>query len=145
MNIDELHDQWSEDCNINIEQIGDEVRRVPLLHSKYYRYYTQEHKALRKLRTDYDKLIKYRIDYYKGEMAEEDLKELGWEPWRYSGVKNINMDQHLNADNLIIKMKLMIGEQEEKVKFLEDIIKTLNNRGFLLKTAMDFKKFTIGQ
>ena len=33
---------------------------------------------------------------------------------------------------------------EEKVNYLESIIKTLNNRNFLIKNAIDWRKFTSG-
>jgi hypothetical protein len=34
--------------------------------------------------------------------------------------------------------------QQEKVDLLESIIKSIHNRGYQLKTALDFLRFTMG-
>ncbi len=143
MNIDEIHTEWEKDLDIDISQISEEARRVPKLHAKYYRFYTSEHSALRKLRAEHAKLIKLKTEYYDGSMAEEDLIELGWEPNRKKILKS-DMNYYVESDNQVIKHKLLIGEQDEKVQLLEAIIKTLNNRGYLLKTALDFERFRTG-
>ena len=41
-------------------------------------------------------------------------------------------------------MKLKIGDQAEKVELLENIIKSINNRGFLIKSMIDFERFRTG-
>ena len=41
-------------------------------------------------------------------------------------------------------MSLKIGFQQEKIEFLDSILKTLNNRGYNIKTAVDWIKFTNG-
>jgi GTP-binding protein YchF len=47
-------------------------------------------------------------------------------------------------DKEIIDMSLKIGLQQEKVELLESIIKSLTNRGFQIKAAIDWYKFTMG-
>ena len=84
-----------------------------------------------------------RTEWYDGSMAEEDLKELGWEPNLKRIPKGYAKDV-LNGDSLIIKMKLKIGDQAEKVELLENIIKSINNRGFLIKSMIDFERFRTG-
>ena len=44
----------------------------------------------------------------------------------------------------IINLTLKIGIQHEKIELLESIIKTISNRGFQIKTALDWIKFTDG-
>ena len=51
---------------------------------------------------------------------------------------------YLDADPDLIEISLQIGVQLEKVEFLESIIKTLNNRGYIIKTAVEFIRFTMG-
>lgn len=143
MNIDEIHLEWEKDSDIDISQISEEARKVPKLHAKYYRFYTTEHRALRKLRAEHTKLVKLKHEYYEGSMAEEDLIELGWEPYRKKVLKG-DINSYIESDNQVIKHKLLIGEQDEKVQLIEAIIKTLNNRGYLLKTALDFERFRTG-
>ena len=143
MNIDEIHLEWENDCDINIAQLSEEVRRVPKLHAKYYRYYTSEHSALRKMKAEHTKLIKLKTEYYSGDLALEDLKDLGWEP-NAKKILRGDIPTHVESDSQVIKHKLLIGEQDEKVQLIESIINALNNRGYLLKTALDFERFRTG-
>jgi hypothetical protein len=51
---------------------------------------------------------------------------------------------YMDADQDIINMSLKIGLQQEKVELLESIIKSLTNRGFQIKSAIEWTKFTMG-
>ena len=52
---------------------------------------------------------------------------------------------HVDADQQVIDMSLRVGIQDEKVSYLESIIKMINNRGFQIKSIIDWAKFTQGQ
>ena len=51
---------------------------------------------------------------------------------------------YMDADEDIIKLSLKIGVQQEKIELLESIIKTLINRGYNIKTALDWQRFING-
>jgi hypothetical protein len=51
---------------------------------------------------------------------------------------------YIEADQDIIKLNLRIAMQQEKVDALESIIRSINNRGFLIKNAIEFAKFQVG-
>ena len=38
----------------------------------------------------------------------------------------------------------MIAYHKEKIEFLESVIRTINNRGFQIKNAIDWEKFKVG-
>lgn len=143
MNIDDIHIEWEKDTDMDPANLTEEARKIPKLHAKYYRYYTFEHSVKRKLEADLKRLSVLRTEWYDGSMAEEDLKELGWEPNLKRIPKGYAKDA-LNGDSLIIKVKLKIGEAAEKVDLLENIIKSINNRGFLVKSMIDFERFRTG-
>jgi len=143
MNLDDIHLEWEQDTDIDPANLTEESRKIPKLHAKYYRYYTYEHGIKRKLESDLKRLYVLRTEWYDGSMAEEDLKELGWEPC-LKRIPKSYVRETLEADSMIIKMKLMIGDQAEKVELLENIIKSINNRGFLIKSMIDFERFRTG-
>lgn len=143
MDIDELHKEWAVDTEIDISNLTGEVQRVLKLHAKYYRYYTNEHGMLRKLRSHLTKLSFLKTEYYSGTMAQEDLRKLDWEPFPKRILKS-DMSTYIESDAQIIKLKLQIGDQSEKVEFIENIIKSINNRGYLLRTALDYERFRTG-
>jgi hypothetical protein len=50
----------------------------------------------------------------------------------------------MDSDKDLAERLLKLQVQREKVELLENIIKTLNGRGFLIKNAIDFIRFTSG-
>ena len=55
-----------------------------------------------------------------------------------------DVPMYMEADKEIIDISLKIGLQQEKVEFLESIIKSLNNRGYNIKAAIDWQRFING-
>lgn len=143
MKLDDILNLWSEDCIVDKTELSDEALKIPKLHSKYLRIYTEERLALRKLEEDKRELIKTKHDYYRGTLPEEDLRANGWEPFQYNVLKS-DIPMHIDADQDVIKTNLRIAMQQEKVDTLESIIKSISNRGFLIKSAIDFEKFKVG-
>ena len=143
MKLDDIMEMWSEDCNVNRLELGEESLKLPKLHSKYLRVFTEERLLLRRLEGERKELILTKHDYYRGVMPEEDLRANGWEPFRLNVLKS-DIPMYIEADQDIIKLNLRIAMQQEKVDALESIIRSINNRGFLIKNAVEFEKFKVG-
>lgn len=143
MRIDEIQALWEADANIDRMELGNEAIKIPKLHSKYYKIYIDERLALRKAQADYKVLLKDKQVYYMGGMDKAELDERGWEqnPIR---VLKADLPTYIDADQDIIKQALKIGYQQEKVDFLESIIKTLRERGFNIKSAIEWARFQVG-
>lgn len=134
---------WSHDCEMNRIELGEEALKIPKLHSKYLRMFSEEKMSLRKLEEDRSALRLLKMDYYRGVLPEEDLRANGWEPFRLSVLKS-DLPVYLDADRDVVKMNLKISVQQEKVDTLEAIIKSISNRGYLIKSAIDFERFKVG-
>lgn len=143
MKLEEILEMWSSDTNIDRTELGEEALKLPKLHSKYLRIFTEERLTLRKMEEDRKQLVLMKHDYYRGVLPDEDLKAMGWEPFRMSILKS-DIPMRLDADQDIIKINLKIAMQQEKVDTLEAIIKSISNRGFLIKSAIDYEKFKVG-
>lgn len=143
MNIEEIYEMWAQDSEIDQTNISSESANIPKLHNKYFRHYVDEGLRLKKLKAEYKKLVKLKGEYYRGELDIEELKEYGWEPFSLKVLKT-DIPTYIEADDDIINMSLRIGMQEEKVSYLESIIKMINNRGFQLKTIVDWERFRTG-
>ena len=128
MKLDDIMEMWSEDCNVNRLELGEESLKLPKLHSKYLRVFTEERLLLRRLEGERKELILTKHDYYRGVMPEEDLRSNGWEPFRLNVLKS-DIPMYIEADQDIIKLNLRIAMQQEKVDALESIIRSINNRG----------------
>jgi len=143
MRIDEIQELWQQDSEIDRMELGHEAIKIPKLHAKYYKIYIDERLALRKAQADYKVLIKDKQSYYMGTMDKADLDARGWEPNPLRILK-ADIPTYLEADQDIIKQSLKIGYQQEKVDFLESIIKSLRERGFNIKSAIEWERFKVG-
>ena len=76
-------------------------------------------------------------------MAQEDLEKYGWEPFLDKILKT-EISSYIDADEDIFKIKRNITVMQEKINYLDSVIKMINNRGFQIKSAIDWIKFKSG-
>jgi hypothetical protein len=142
MKLEEIEALWEQDSKIDRTDLDNESLKIPTLHSKYYKIYLREKVQLKAEEQEYKIYYKLKHEYYTGKMSKEDLDEHGWEPFQFV-LKN-DLQVYIDADKDIADRLLKLQVQREKVDLLESIIKTLNGRGFLIKNAIDFIRFTSG-
>lgn len=143
MKTDEIVKLWKEDAKINKNELDDEASKIAYLHGKYWKIYLDEKKVLKARKEKHKQLRKLKLEYFQGKLSKEELDENGWEQFPNIVLRQ-DLEIYMDADKDIIKSILMIANQEDKVDFLKDILKSLHNRGFHLKTAMDFLKYAAG-
>ena len=143
MKLEEIQELWNRDRDIDITDLGVESVRIPQIHDKYLKIYIDERIRLKGLQFDLNKLVKLKTDYYAGNLTEEELEKLGWEQFLTRLIKT-EITKYLEADEDIIKMKKNILLMEEKIHYLDSIIKMVSNRGFQIKSAIDWIKYKDG-
>ena len=143
MKLEEIQELWNRDRDIDIADLGIESVRIPQIHDKYLKIYIDERIRLKGLQFDLNKLVKLKTDYYAGNLTEEELERLGWEQFLTRLIKT-EITKYLEADEDIIKMKKNIVLMEEKIHYLDSIIKMVSNRGFQIKSAIDWIKYKDG-
>jgi hypothetical protein len=143
MQLEQLEAMWAEDCKIDETNLARESTRIPELHSKYYKLYIRSATKASKYKSDLKELERIKTEYYNGSMAEEDLKHYGW---KQNPLKILKSDiaKYIESDKDIINLCLKIDYQVSYTKFLEDIIRQINNRNFIIKNIIDYMKFTHG-
>ena len=77
-------------------------------------------------------------------MSEEQLKELGWKPFELRILKQ-DVELYIESDTEIIQKKDRVFVQEEKVNYLESIIKMISNRQYHIRDAITWRKFINGE
>ena len=143
MQLDELFELWKKDSEIDRTELGEASTNIPKLHYRYYKLFAQERLKLRKLEAEYKALYKDKWEYFQGNMSEEDLEANGWEPNPLRILKS-DLSTYIDSDTDIIKQTSKMDYQKEKISFLENIIRSINNRGFQIKNAIDWEKFKVG-
>lgn len=141
---DDINEMWSKDCKIDEANIVGEAKRIPELHSKYYNLFFKEALRVRKLKADMKELEKAKYEYYSGSMCEEDLRERGWKPNPLKILRN-DIDRYMQSDKDVIQLSLKIALHEERANYLENIIRQINNRNFVIKSMIDMIKFQAGE
>ena len=143
MKFEEIQKLWTSDCPIDETELAQESVKIPQLHNKYLIFYSNEKLRLKTQRFDHSKLVKLKKEYYGGKMSQEELEAIDWEPFQHKLLK-ADVEQYVDADDNVIESKKILALQEEKVDYLEAIVKGLSTRGYLIKNAIDWKRFTEG-
>lgn len=143
MKIDEIYENWKVDSHIDRTELGDAALIIPKLHHKYFQIYTAEKLLLKKYTANYHQLKLAKYEFYTQGPTEES-RALGWEFPARGMILKQEISMYLDADKELIEMSLKIGLQDEKIELLESIIKSLTNRGFQIKSAIEWTKFTMG-
>lgn len=143
MNIEDIMGLWEEDTKIDKTELGDEALRIPMLHSKYYNILVKEKLILRKLDSEMKQLKLDKYEFYT-QGHNEETREKGWKLPAKGLILKGDIPMYIDSDADIINMSLRIGMQQEKIEMLDSIIKTIINRNFIIRAAIDWQKFTMG-
>lgn len=143
MKLDDIVAMWEHDAKIDEMELGQESLKIPALHHKYFKVYAQEGLTLKNLEYQYKQLYKLKFEYYMGILDQETLAEKQWDPNPLKILKQ-DLPVYIDSDTDIQTIAAKIDIQKQKMSFLESVIKTISNRGFLIKNAIDWERFKVG-
>jgi len=130
MNLDQLKEETRKDLIIeNEEQLGSESlknQKIKLL--------------LQKTNGDYQRMYREKWEYYGG---KADVKVYVAKPFDLKVLKN-DLAMYITSDEEVIALMNKIGYLEIVIKYLEGVIKSIDNRGWDIKNAIEWKKFEAG-
>ncbi|MDV7392182.1 recombination mediator protein UvsY, partial [Arthrospira platensis SPKY1] len=142
-NLESIEEMWMEDAKIDRTDLAKESLSISELHQKYYKIFLRERVTLLKEQRNYNAYYKTKHEYYSGKLSSDELKEYGWKPFQLLlGRSDIQL--YLDGDQDLTDRLLKLAIQKEKVEFIESILKTINNRSFQIRAAIDFIKFCQG-
>ena len=140
MTLEELQDLADKELKINDTELDLESLKTPQLHNKYKKHLTKFKLMLSKAEGDYNTLKKDKWEYYTGKAPAEVYAE---KPFDLKILKT-DIDKYLDADIELQRSKQKVDYLETVVDFLDRTIRTISNRGFTIKNAIDWRKFTSG-
>jgi len=141
MNLDKIQEMWQKDSVIDPDNLHDESLKIPQLHSKYYTVYNTITLLREKARTNYNTIRLERYNYYTGKAEPEVYAE---DPFPYKVREKDAIQRYMDADEKLIKVDLKIKYYDSTLKFLEEIIRTISNRTYQIKNAIEWHKFQAG-
>ena len=141
MNLEQIQEMWEKDSHIDPDNLHDESLKIPQLHSKYYTLYNTITLLREKAREQYSKVRLERYNYYTGKAPAEVYVE---EPFGYKVREKDAIQRYMEADEKLSKVDLKIRYYDATLKFLEEIIRTISNRTYQIKNAIEWHKFQSG-
>jgi hypothetical protein len=141
--LEDILESWKKDSVIDSTDLATESLKTSTLHAKYYELYVKESLLLSQKEIEYKRLFKLKSEYYNGRLSTEELKQYNWEPFQLKLMKQ-DLDTYISGDDDVINTLLHVSVSKEKVDLLKDILKSIHNRGYLIKNAVEFLKFSSG-
>lgn len=143
MKIDEIYEMWSQDCKLS-DDLSKESLEIPYLHSKYLNIYSKVKKLLNQQKEEYKRLTLIKQEYYSNSLDIEELREYGLQPLHKKILKS-EIPMYLDGDKDLSTLRLKIGTLTDSISALESILKSISNRTFMIKNAIDYMKFKNGE
>ena len=140
MTFDELQALAEKDLKINDTELDIESLKTPALHNKWMKFHNQYVNLLKKSEQDLARLTRDKWEYYTGK-ADPSVYQA--KPFNLKILKQ-DVDKYLKADDELIKLEQKVTYVQSVVDYLDRTIKIISNRGFQIKNAIDWRKFTSG-
>ena len=140
MNLDELKLQVSQDLRVDDEHLDTESLKNQEIKAKYLEYKSKFELLLFKAKGDYKRLYREKWEYYGG---KADAKIYASKPFDLKVLKT-DLGVYISADEEIIDAENKIGYLETVVDYIKGVIKSVDNRGWDIKNAIEWKKFEAG-
>jgi|TARA_Y100001937_G_C7034856_1_gene291834 hypothetical protein len=140
MNLDELKLQVSQDLRVDDEHLDTESLKNQEIKAKYLDHKSKFELLLFKAKGDYKRLYREKWEYYGG---KADAKIYASKPFDLKVLKT-DLGVYISADEEIIDAENKIGYLETVVDYIKGVIKSVDNRGWDIKNAIEWKKFEAG-
>jgi len=140
MTLEELQTQVNQDFKLDDTELDSESIKIPLLHNKYLQHLNKFSLLLKKAEYDHKLLVREKWEYYTGKADASVYQEKPFD------LKILKADVHIyiDSDEELQKADQKVAYLNVVVKYLEQVLRSINNRTFLIKNAIEWKKFTSG-
>tara|TARA_R110002167_G_scaffold97731_2_gene257663 strand:+ start:507 stop:938 length:432 start_codon:yes stop_codon:yes gene_type:complete len=141
MTLEELKKESYKDLPItNVENIDQESFYNQEIKAKWLDYKSRFELLLARNKGDYQVLYREKWEYYGG---KSDVKIYVSKPFNLKVLKT-DLQIYISSDDDIIELSNKIAYLETTIKFIDGVIKSIDNRGWDIKHAISWKQFEAG-
>ena len=140
MTLDELKLQVQRDLKVDNEHLDTESLKNQEIKATYLDHKTRYELLLFKAKGDYKRLYREKWEYYGG---KADAKIYATKPFDLKVLKT-DLAVYITSDEEIINAENKVGYLETIVDYIKGVIKSVDNRGWDIKNAIEWKKFEDG-
>ena len=141
MTLEELKQESYKDLPVkNVENIDQESFYNQEIKAKWLDYKSRFELLLARSKGDYQVLYRDKWEYYGG---KADAKEYAVKPFDLKVLKT-DLQIYISSDSDVIELSNKIAYLETTIKFIDGVIKSIDNRGWDIKHAITWKQFEAG-
>jgi capsule polysaccharide export protein KpsC/LpsZ len=147
MKLDEIKVMWSNDCEIDDIELDKSSLEVPKLHAKYSELLTDNIIVLRSQQMKFNMLRKDKWMWFNGKLDDDRIRELGWAPDPFDGLKVMKSDFGIwfDSDPDLQSLKAKIDYLQETIEFIKRCMDNITWRHQTIKNTIEWRKFMAGQ
>ena len=141
MTLEELKQESYKDLPVkNVENIDQESFYNQEIKAKWLDYKSRFELLLARNKGDYQVLYREKWEYYGG---KSDAKVYAAKPFDLKVLKT-DLQMYINSDEEILAVQGKIAYYESIIKYIDGVIKSIDNRGWDIRNATEWKKFEAG-
>jgi len=140
-----IHNMWKEDCIIG-RKLDEASHQTPMLHAKYLQMLSEAKMIMKNLEMQQKNLLKDKWLYYNGKMDQEQLKQKGWQPDPFNGLRIMkgDMDYYYDSDPEIQSFIEKIAAWKNIIDTLSEIMENIKWRHQTIGNIIKWKVFESG-
>jgi len=141
MTLEELKQESYKDLPVkNVENIDQESFYNQEIKAKWLDYKSRFELLLARSKGDYQVLYREKWEYYGG---KSEAKIYASKPFDLKVLKT-DLQIYISSDSDVIELSNKIAYLETTIKFIDGVIKSIDNRGWDIKHAISWKQFEAG-
>ena len=139
--LSELQAEAKEDLIIlDDEDLHQQSYKNQIIKPKWLEYKTKYKLLMFQCKADHKRLYREKWEYYGG---KSDAKIYAAKPFDLKVLKS-DLAMYITSDEDIIELMNKIGYLEIVIKYIDGVIKSIDNRGWDIKNAIEWRKFEAG-
>ena len=141
MKLQELQVEAKNDLQIvDQEKLDQESYKNQNIKPKWLGYRTEFDQLLIIAKANHQRMYREKWEYYGG---KADAKVYAAKPFDLKVLKT-DLQMYINSDEDILNIQGKIAYYESIVKYIDGVIKSIDNRGWDIKHAITWKQFEAG-
>ena len=144
MLLEDIEKEWAIDSVISNLKLDNESLKIPKLHSKYYSYLINEKLVHVKIKKKLEEREYVLEQFYKKTLTVEELNEHKLPLIHDKKILTGEIPRVIANQPDIIELKTKLSVQSIKIDFLDSIMKTIHNRNWVIRDAIEWRKFENG-
>lgn len=140
MKLEDIMEEAEKYLSIDETNLAKEALDTPRVYGVMLRIRSNEGMLLQRYRYQLKRLYVEKKEYYLGRSAPEVYKA---KPFDLKILKS-EVDSYIESDDEVADLTLKIEVQNEKLSYIDNALKQISNRGFMIKHAIDYQKMMNG-